>query len=448
MQQNFNNFIRQHLLLPENGKVLLAVSGGIDSMVMLQLFSQSNYKPGIAHCNFNLRNEESDADEQFVIAAAKKEGITIHNISFDTVAFAKANKVSTQMAARALRYNWFEQIISEHNYQYIATAHHQTDVLETLLINQIRGTGLSGMHGIKKKQGNIIRPLLFATRDEIYAYAVANKINWREDSSNAHDDYLRNKIRLQILPVLKEVNPSVEKTFASNAEHFLNAELLIASFLPQLQQQFLKWEHSRCFIDLEKLKTHQCPKALLYYLLRDFNFKNNLIDELAATLHSREHKVFYSATHQLVKDRKHLVMELIKSNAAVADLVIEKEGDFVSDTFSMLMERIPISSFDFNFNTASTVAFFDAESLLFPLTIRNRIAGDYFYPTGMKGSKLLSDYFTDTKTTYTAKQHIPLLLSGEKIAWVVGKRTDERFKVSAATQTVLKISYTDHVKSG
>lgn len=442
MLHNFIQFINRNIHLPAGSRVLLAISGGIDSMVLLHLFSQCNFDFGIAHCNFKLRNDESDGDEQFVMKVATKAGKAIHHISFDTTEFAKANKVSTQMAARTLRYNWFEKLIKEHNYDYLAVAHHQTDILETLLINQIRGTGLSGIHGIKVKNGNIIRPLLFATRDEIYNYAVANEISWREDSSNAHDDYMRNKIRLQVLPILKEINPSIERTFAANAEHFSNAEDLIESFLPQLQEEFLHRHNDKCYIDLEKLERHSHPKALLYYLLRDYNFKNNLIDDLAGSLQSEGHKIFYSATHQLVKERKQLIIELIKSDSPVFNFIIDKEGDFVSDNLEIKMERIPISTFDFNFNVPPNIAFFDADTIMFPLKIRSWLEGDFFYPLGMNGKKMLSDYFTDSKVSFTAKQHIPLLLSGDKIIWIVGRRTDERFKVSATTQTVLKISVT------
>lgn len=442
MLPDFLNFIHHKLQLKANSKVLLAISGGIDSVVLFHLFSQSNFNFGVAHCNFKLRNDESDGDEQFVIELAGNAGKAIHSISFDTHEFAKTNKVSTQMAARTLRYNWFEKLMSDYNYNYLAVAHHKTDVLETLLINQIRGTGLRGMHGIKAQNGNIIRPLLFATRDEIYNYAIANNISWREDSSNVHDDYLRNKIRLQVLPILKQINPSIENTFTANADHFSNAEDLIESFLPQLHEQFLDRENGKCFIAIEKLKSHSHPMALLYYLLRDFNFKNNLIDDIAGSLQSEEHKIFYSTTHQIVKDRKQLIIELIKSDSTKIDFIIEKEGDFVSDSVKIKMERIPIGKFDFNYNNAPNIAFFDADTILFPLKIRSWMEGDFFYPFGMKGKKMLSDYFTDSKLSYTAKQHIPLLLSDGKIVWIVGRRIDERFKVSETTKVVLKLSLT------
>jgi tRNA(Ile)-lysidine synthase len=441
MLPDFLKFINHKLQLKANNKLLLAVSGGVDSMVMLHLFSQCNFELAIAHCNFKLRNDESDDDEKFVKEAVAKAGKVIHQISFDTTAFAKANKLSIQMAARTLRYNWFEQLTKENNYDYVAVAHHQTDILETLLINQIRGTGLSGMHGIKAQSGSVIRPLLFATRDEIYRYAVSNNLTWREDSSNAHDDYLRNKIRLQVLPVLKEINPSIEKTFAANAEHFGNAELLIESFLPQLIAQYSYREKDSFIVDLEKLKSYQQPKALLYYLLRDFNFKNNLIDELAAALQTPSHKVFHSVTHQLLKDRKQLIVQHLKNEPNTVDFTIEKEGDFITEGWKISFEKIPITDFDFNFKGIGAMVFLDAEAIQFPIQIRNWVSGDYFYPSGMKGKKLLSDYFTDAKISQFDRKHILLLLSDGKIACIVGKRADERFKVTSATQVVLKITY-------
>lgn len=439
----FNQFIKQNLQLPAGSKVLLAVSGGVDSMVMLDLFNKSSFEFAVAHCNFNLRGDESKGDAAFVKAYAKKLNLKFHSIKFNTKIFSSQHKISTQMAARQLRYNWFDELLKKFDYDFIAVAHHQTDVLETMLINQIRGTGLSGLHGILPHQNKIIRPLLFATRDEILSYAKQHKLNWREDSSNSHDDYMRNKIRLKILPLLKGINPSIEKTFAENAQRFYDAELLIEAVLPQLREKLLVQKQNTFIVSIPKLLKQQQPKSILYFLLRDFNFKNNLTDEIFESLNAESGKKFFSESHQLVKDRNSLIIETIQdSKLKNVNLYLEAKG-LETKKFRISIEQIDVSKIKKTvFNASPTVAYFDADKIVFPLRIRSWQRGDYFYPFGMKGrKKKLSDYFTDEKISLIDKEHIPILLNGNDICWVIGKRSDERFKVSSATKTILKLTY-------
>ncbi|MEO8146024.1 MAG: tRNA lysidine(34) synthetase TilS [Bacteroidia bacterium] len=445
MLKQFQNFIDKEFPNLKLRKVLLAVSGGVDSIVMMKLFELAELNFAVAHCNFQLRDDESDGDETFIKSIAKKSGIKIHTKKFETKKFAAQRQLSTQMAARELRYEWFNELSEKYGYDFIATAHHQTDVAETILINQVRGTGLAGMHGILPLHGKIIRPLLFTTHDELFAFAQAQKIKWREDSSNSHDDYVRNKIRQKVLPVLKEINPSLEKTFTENARHFYDAEILLQGFLEVVRRHVFTSDKNNIYMVISKLNQYENAPAMLYFLLREFGFKNAITSAIYENMGSTSGKKFLSETHQLTTNRDQLIITKLHDETQLIHNYYEiQEGDdgLIGDGFSLKIKRISLSKTKkIDFIKSPDVAYFDADKISFPLQLRTWKKGDYFHPIGMKGRrKKLSDYFTDEKISLPDKEHIWLLLSGNEICWVIGKRSDERFKVTAETKKMLQIA--------
>jgi tRNA(Ile)-lysidine synthase len=302
------------------------------------------------------------------------------------------------------------------------------------------------MHGILPVNGKIIRPVLFATRDELLAYAKTEKIKWREDSSNAHDDYVRNKIRQKILPALKEINPSIEKTFIENARHFHDAEILLQGFLSGVKNQVISSDENHYFINISKLNLYENIEALLFFLLRDYGFKNDIISDIYKSLKSSPGKKFFSETHQLIKDRDKLILTKIKNESQILHRYYEIQSDddgLIADGFSLKIKRISLNkNKKVDFAKSPAIAYFDANKINFPLQLRTWRKGDYFHPFGMKGKrKKLSDYFTDEKISLPGKEHIWLLLSGNEICWVIGKRSDERFKITPQTKTVLQITF-------
>ncbi len=310
MLKPFQSYINQEKLFSSNEKILLTVSGGMDSVFMCELFHLSGLKFGIAHCNFQLRAKESDGDEAFVKALAKKYKVEFHSIKFDTSTFAKKNKLSTQIAARQLRYKWFEEIKEEFNYKYIATAHHQDDAVETFFINIIRGTGISGLHGILPKQGNIIRPLLFTKKGEIENYIKTHKLKYREDSSNASDKYVRNKIRHQVIPLLKELNPNLENTITNNIQHLKDVEIIYKNEIEKKKSEIIKASDTgETSISIKSLKKLNPVATYLFEFLKSFNYNATTIDEIVVALDGESGKQFFSDTHRLIKDRENLIIE-------------------------------------------------------------------------------------------------------------------------------------------
>jgi len=460
---SFIEHIKKENLFSLTDNVLLTVSGGIDSILMCELFHKAGLKFGIAHCNFQLRSEESDGDETFVTTLAEKYNTPFHSVTFNTAAYAKKNKLSIQVAARQLRYHWFEEVRENCNYKYIATAHHQDDSIETFFINFIRGTGISGLHGILPKQGNIIRPLLFTTKKEIQAYAVRHKLKYREDSSNASDKYVRNKIRHFITPVLTELNPGIEKTFIKNIQHLRDVELIFREEIETKRAKIVKQGKSCVFISIKLLKTLNPITTYLYEFLKSFNFNASTVDEIVSALDGESGKQFFSNSHRLIKDRDLLILEAKMEKPEVRtgkrearnknrESAINKQqigNKIVGNSFKILKnkENIGIDSFKLRFRKLSnfpnykpqaiiTIANLDYEKLEFPLEIRKWQIGDVFYPLGMKGKKKLSDFFIDKKLSINQKENVWLLTSAGKIVWIIGLRIDERFKITEKTRKI------------
>ncbi len=446
MHSSLQSFIKKENLFSPSEKILLTVSGGIDSVMMCELFYKAGFKFAIAHCNFQLRGEESNGDEKFVAALAEKYNAPFHIITFNTSAFAKKNKLSIQIAARQLRYQWFEEIREKFNYKYIATAHHQDDSIETLFINLIRGTGISGLHGILPKLGNIIRPMLFTNKIEIEKYASKNELQFREDRSNASDKYVRNKIRHQVIPVLKELNPVLEKTITDSMRHLRDIELIYKNDIEAKRSEILKQENSTVLISIKQLKKLDPAVTYLYEFLKPFNFNTSSSSEIIAALESESGKQFFSTTHRLIKDRDFLIIEKISGpkNQIPGTNEIQASEKF---QIKKSQKELIFNGLRLNFKTdakpanhllqtKNTCANLDFDKLKFPLEIRKWQQGDAFYPLGMKGRKKLSDFFIDKKLPISQKENIWLLISGGSIAWVIGQRIDERFKITNKTQKI------------
>jgi tRNA(Ile)-lysidine synthase len=429
-------YIQREDLFKRKEKILLTVSGGIDSVVLCDLFHAAGISFGIAHCNFQLRAAESDEDEQFVKDLAAKYKAPFYHIRFNTDAYAAKNKVSIQVAARELRYEWFEKIRTDYHYNYIATAHHQGDVIETFFINLIRGTGISGLRGIVPKQGYIIRPLLFATKKNVLAYAEKNKIKHREDSSNASDKYLRNKIRHHLIPLLNELSPVAETSIAHSIERLREAEFIYRKAIDDVRSKICSEQGNSIRISITELKKAAHFTTYLYELLKPYGFNNSIINDLINALSGESGKQFLSATHRLIKDRDFLILERLMIADNTEEYLIEKNQAEFQIPGSDLHLQFQFTTAEHIISMDASTAAMDLDKLHFPLTIRKWKTGDAFHPLGMKGKKKLSDFFIDKKLSVIEKENTWLLCSGEEIVWIVGMRLDDRFKVTTKTQNI------------
>lgn len=434
MLERFLKYIEEEGLCRKQDRLLLAVSGGMDSMFMMRLFSQSSFLAGVAHCNFKLRGEESDQDQEFVKQEAEKLKLPFYTVSFSTESYAGRRKISTQMAARELRYEWFEQLARKEGYPLIAVAHHLNDLVETMLINLIRGTGPAGMHGIFPKKGNIIRPLLAFTREEIAAEVRRQAIPYREESSNASDKYLRNRLRHQVIPVFQELNPNLEHTFAANARHFLEAEQLIDQHIAPYRE-LIKRDNESWRLPCQALEEQKISGSVLFHLLRPFGFNAATISGIMEACRAQSGKQFFSPTHRLVKDRDDLIISPLPATGNGDD---DRQGSPAS-LFDELFEGEAMDAKDLAFGDGNTSAFLDMDKLQFPLEARYWKKGDRFHPLGMNGRKKLSDFFVDLKIPLQVKEQIPLVLSGGEIAWVAGYRIAHPFRVTTLTKKVYRI---------
>nr|WP_298989919.1 tRNA lysidine(34) synthetase TilS [uncultured Polaribacter sp.] len=422
MLQKFKKHITKEFPFLKDTKLLLAISGGVDSVVLFHLLHKLNYDVSLAHCNFKLRGKESDLDEEFIKNLNQISSNQIFTISFDTEKYAKEHKLSTQIAARELRYNWFQKLITEYKFDYVLTAHHADDNLETFLIHLTRGSGLDGFTGIPKVNGNIVRPLLAFSREEILNYAKENDIEWREDASNASNKYIRNKIRHQVLPVLKEINPSVLDTFATTIENLQESKQIIEDSIENIASEVLKKEANFIKIDIEKIKELSNSKAYLYQLLKSYHFTewNDVYD----LLNAQSGKQVFSKTHRLLKDRNVLILSKIDlSNSIEMAFQIEEEITEITNPIHLTFEGV----FEKSTENKQTI-YVDKDLLKYPLLLRKWEKGDYIYPLGMQGKKKLSKYFKDEKFSLIDKENTWLLCNAEnQIMWIVNHRQDRRF---------------------
>lgn len=443
MLQRMLRYIEEKSLFEKEEKLLLAVSGGPDSVVMTDLMAKAGFNFAIAHCNFKLRGADADADEAFVLDLAGKLKVPFFSTSFHTKKYAEEHKFSIQMAARELRYQWLEETRAENNFDYISTAHHLNDSLETVLINLVKGTGISGMTGIDARIKKVVRPLLFATRSEIEYYARENNLEYRTDLSNMSDDYLRNKIRHHIVPVLKEINPSLEKTFELNLAQLQDTELLANMFIAQVKEKILIHNGEEIKINISELKKMPAGQTILFETLKDYNFTPAVTRQVFEKAGAQSGKIFNSTSHQLIKHGNFFILQPVEEINDQKDIRIEKTGSKIKSGDDAIL----ISQLNVNFEQDKdrlddvmkdrNFAALDLGKLKFPLLLRSWQAGDLFVPYGMKGrKKKLSDFLTDEKMSLDKKRQIKVLLSGNEIVWVVGKRIDERYAVSPGTINV------------
>lgn len=420
-------------------RILLAVSGGIDSVVMAHLFQKSGIEAGIAHCNFGLRGRESEEDEAFVRHLAEKLNFSFHSSRFDTKSYSQKKNISTQMAARELRYEWFSQLMKQAQYDFLSIAQHAGDNIETILLNLIRGTGMAGVRGILPVNGKIIRPLLFTDRDTISKYAEMQQIDWREDSSNSSDHYYRNQIRHHVMPVLKKINPSLEQNFRATSERLIAAGNLVNGLFEKWRAEIITTNDDLTYFSLTALLSIPEPTLFLSDMLQPYGFNYWQIKDIVSHLSSGSGKVFYSGDYQLTIDRKALILS--KKSTIIQNIIIDSTTDqfeFSNKTFLLNRHQANVSTAE----TSASKVVIDSAKLNYPLVMRQWRQGDRFLPKGMKGkSKKVSDLFTDHKLSNPAKERTGILVNGNgEIIWVAGLRLDERYAASPDTKEILSIS--------
>lgn len=435
---DFIAYNQQHKLAGAHKRVLVAVSGGMDSVVLVDLMQQAGYPFGIAHCNFGLRGAESDGDEQLVRSLAEQHKVPSYFIKFDTEAYAAEHRVSTQIAARELRYQWFEQVRKENKFDFTATAHHLNDNVETILYNFIKGTGIRGLRGILPKQQKIVRPLLFATREQIADWQKEKNLSYREDSSNVSDKYTRNKLRLQVLPLLKEINPALEETIGARVDLLRNVEELYERQMANAQKHLFLKRGEEVFIPAALLRTVANAEHALFEGLKGYGFNAVQVQEILDSLEAEPGKQWKTAEARLIKDRRFYILTPLGTAKASVVAIEENTTSIEVDGLELTFERKPAK--DIQFTAEKHVAYLNADKLQYPLLLRRRREGDYFYPFGMgMKKKKLKKYFTEQKLALHEKENVWILESDKKIAWVVGLRSDERFKVTPTTNEVLVV---------
>jgi tRNA(Ile)-lysidine synthase len=436
MTDLFQKYIQEHHLFPESAAVLLAVSGGIDSVVMCELFHRSGYRFAIAHCNFGLRGKESDGDEAFAERLAKKYGVDFYSRSFGTEEYAKRYKLSTQEAARELRYEWFEELRKKNNFSRIATAHHAGDSAETFFIQLLRGTGLAGLKGIPPRNGKVIRPLLFTNRAEIHRFAGENKLSWRNDASNDTDAYVRNKIRHHLIPLFEKMQPSFGKIMQKNISHFATAAEALHEWVEmKTKGSITPLKKGEFKISLPGIGK-KWRTFLLFEFLKDKGFNMSDVEALCKESSRKAGRIFYAANFEALRDREDIIVRKRKKIPAVqlaitarmrSMQVADKNWKILTPPAGDAIPRNP------------EIACLAADKLHFPLTLRRWQDGDSFVPLGMKGKKKISDFLTDNRISLFEKENIFVILSGPDIVCILGHRIDDRFKITTRTKKIFRI---------
>lgn len=435
-------YLSENLNIKQTDKLLLTISGGIDSMVMLDVFSKLDYEIAVAHCNFQLRDKESDGDEALVKNACQRLSVPFHSVRFETQEYAEKENISIQMAARDLRYKWFEELRLKLAFDYIAIAHNANDVVETFFINLSRGTGIKGLTGIKARSGNLIRPLLPFSRPEIEAYSTKNNIQFREDASNASDKYHRNRIRHNIIPEFQKINPSFLSTMLENIDRMNDLSDLLENELETKKQNLLSKVDESLRVNIKLLQKEKTPSLILFEIINQFGFNASQVDDILNSIENQPGQEFLSPTHRLIKDRTDLIIVEDKNeivNDVLKGFEIPKGANQTTKPISLKLEYLEKQP-DFKPNKNENIAEFDLDKITFPLKLRRWKLGDYFFPLGMKNKKKLSDFFVDNKFSLVDKENIWLLISDNSIMWIVGHRIDDRFKITPNTKNMIRIN--------
>jgi len=447
MKSELQEHINAKFSFLHDKNLLIAISGGIDSVVLTHLLHKLKFTVSLAHCNFMLRGKESNEDEEFVKELGEKLKIQTHTIKFETEAYAEENGISTQMAARDLRYSWFQKIAQENNIDYIITGHQKDDVLETFFINLTRGTGLDGLTGIPEIQGNIVRPFMIFSRNEILVHAAKKKILWREDRTNSSIRYVRNKIRHKIIPVLKELNPNLLETFYNTLENVKGSQQIVKDRIQNVKEKITKTHKNELHFSIDELKKLSNPKIYLFEILKEYGFTE--WNDVADLLECQSGKQVFSKTHRLLKDREMLILSEMLKQEEIERFEISENTTEINLPIVLKFETIDIPFDTKNhqnkvleeliFDDKNTISI-DFNHIEFPLILRKRQKGDFFFPIGLHGKKKVSKFFKDEKLSLIDKENAWLLCSKNDIIWVVGMRLDDRFKVTKTTSKILKIS--------
>jgi tRNA(Ile)-lysidine synthase len=436
LQQKVQTYIQEHQLLTAGKPVIVGVSGGTDSVALLDVLISLGYDCIIAHCNFHLRMEESSRDEEFVRNLAKELKRPFYQIDFNTIKYAEQHGISIEMAARDLRYNWFYELLENLHAQAIAVAHHADDSIETMLMNLVRGTGLRGLTGIPPKNKKVVRPLLCCTRPEIENYLMLHDKEHVEDSTNASIDYQRNKFRNEVIPLLAEINPSVRQTLYDTRERFEGSLAIYQQAIDMIEKLIVEKKEGLIKMNIGLIKQQSHIPTVMYELLSPYGFSPATIGQVTAQLDAESGKVFYTETYKLVKDRKYLIISA-KDTCENEVYTISQADGRMETPFQLTISKQQVTS-GFKVSKDQNRIHVDASKLTFPLQIRRWKDGDFFYPFGMNQRKKISDFFINNKLSLIDKEQMWLLVSGDEIVWIVGLRMDNRFRITEYTSEVIE----------
>lgn len=438
LEKAFGEYIRSLQLFTSGDKLLLAVSGGVDSMVLCELCHRAGLKFGIAHCNFQLRDEESDRDEAFVRDAAIRYNVSFHVIRFDTKKLAGEKKLSTQEVARELRYHWFDELRKSTPYDFVLTAHHADDNIETVTMNFFRGTGIRGIRGMEPRQDHLVRPLLFARRKQLEEFSRSENISFVTDKSNLEDHYTRNYFRLQVLPLVEKVFPGANENLLHNINRFRDVETLYHESLARHKKKLMVQSGKEIHIPVLKLKKTPACQTVLFEILSAYGFSAAQSMEALSLLDSETGRYISSDTHRLVRNRQWLIIAPVENNEEGL-VLIGGAGKWNVGSVSIEIEQLKWENQPWPKDP--NITYLDAAEIKFPLILRRWKQGDYFYPLGMPKKKKLARFFIDQKLSRTQKENIRVLEMDKKILWIPGYRIDDRFKVTGKTMRVLKVSF-------
>ena len=439
MHKEFENFIQEQALVPPHTKIVLGVSGGVDSMVMLHLFSTSKYNFEVAHCNFSLRGEESDGDEALVRKVCSQMGVSLHVKRFDTIGYSEINKVSIQIAARELRYAWFSELCIKNGFTTVAIAHNKNDVVETMLINLTRGTGLKGLTGIKSLANGVIRPIIFAYRKQIEAFAHSEGVAYRNDSTNSKTKYARNRIRHNVIPELQKLNDGVIDNFYNTSIYLNSTWQAIEKMNREQAKTVIVNKGDEVHYSISLLKTYPFRQVFMLEEFVSYGFSPATVLEIEKSLFTQAGKMFYSSEYQLLRDREWLMLTKIEASIIKPEVIIEATTAQIAEPIGLTFETLDVNS-EFAIPKTSSTAVFNYDKLIFPLALRPWREGDWFTPFGMLGSKKVSDFLIDQKVPLHRKQEVYVLESDGQIVWVVGYRTDNRYRVGEECSKVLRVT--------